>query len=374
MVALARRNLFHDRVRLLATLTGIVFSVVLTTVQLGLFIGFMAATANVIAHAGADLWIKSQNVGYLEAAVPFPENKRYRVLSTPGVADAEKYIAQFGGWKLPNGAVENVLLIGFNPDGQMGTPWNLTQGRVAALKMADTVMIDELYKRKLGVTHLRQRVEIRGYRARVVGFTRGIRTFTTAPAVFTSFKNAQNYAGLRLDQTLYLLVRAVPGVTPQALKQQLQARLPDVDVLTMSEWRRMQVFYWIFGTGAGITVLIAAILGFLVGVVVVAQTIYAATIDHLREYGTLKAMGASNRYLYLVILKQAAMSGCMGYVVGMAISLSATMISQQSATAIIVSWKMAVAMFGVTLGMCMAASVLSISKVTRLDPAMVFKG
>jgi putative ABC transport system permease protein len=374
MVALARRNLFHDRVRLLATLTGIVFSVVLTTIQLGLFVGFIAATADIIVHAEADLWIKSQNVGYFEAAVPFPENKRYRVLGTPGVADVKKYIAQFGDWKLPNGAVENVLLIGFDPDGGMGAPWNLTQGHVADLKLDDTVMIDELYRAKLGTTHLGQRVEIRGQRARVVGFTRGIRTFTTSPAVFTSFKNAQNYAALRPDQTLYLLVQAAPGVDLQTLKRRLQARVVDVDVLTTAEWCRMQVLYWIFGTGAGFTVLIAASLGLLVGVVVVAQTIYAATIDHLREYGTLKAMGASNRYLYRVILKQAAMSGCMGYVVGMAISLTAAIISQQSATAIMISWGMVLAMLGMTLGMCMGASMLSINKVTRLDPAMVFKG
>jgi putative ABC transport system permease protein len=374
MVALAQRNLFHDRVRLLAILIGIVFSVVLTTLQLGLFVGFIAATADIIIHAKADLWIKSQNVGYLEAAVPFSENKRYQVLETPGVMDVEKYIAQFGEWKLPNGAVESVWIIGFDPDGQMGGPWNLTRGRVADLKMVDTVMVDELYRTKLSTTHLGQQVEISGYRARVFGFTRGIRTFTTSPAVFTSFKNAQNYVRLRSDQTLYLLVRAVPDVDLQVLQQRLQARIPDIDVLTTAEWCRMQVFYWIFGTGAGVTVLIAAILGLLVGVVVVAQTIYAATIDHLREYSTLKAMGASNGYLYRVILKQASMSGCMGYVVGIAISLTAAMVSQQSPTAIIVPWWMVLGMFGVTLGMCMAASMLSINKVTRLDPAMVFKG
>lgn len=225
MVALARRNLFHDRVRLLATLIGIVFSVVLATVQLGLFVGFTATTADVIVHAGADLWMKSQNVGSLEAAVPFPDSKRYQALGTAGVATVEKYVVQYSDWKLPNGAVENILLIGLDPDGQMGRPWNLTQGHVADLKIADTIMIDELYRTKLGITHLFQQVEIRGYRARVIGFTHGIRTFTTSPAVFTSFKNAQNYAGLRQDQTLYLLVRALPGADLQELKQRLLGQL-----------------------------------------------------------------------------------------------------------------------------------------------------
>jgi putative ABC transport system permease protein len=313
-------------------------------------------------------------VGHLEAGVPFSESKLYQVLGIPGVASVEKYIVQLSNWKLPNGAMERILLIGFNPDGQMGSPWNLVQGRARDSNMADSIIMDELYRPKLGVSHLGQNVEIRGYRARIVGFTRGIRSFTTAPIVFTSFKNAQNYAGLGADRTLYLLVRAMPGVDIHTLKKRLVVRVQDVDVLTAAEWHRMQAFYWMFGTGAGFTVLIAAVLGILVGVVIVAQTIYAATLDHIREYGTLKAMGASNGYLYRVILKQAILSGCIGYVIGMAISIIVATLSQWGTTAIIIPWWLIVSMFGVTLGMCMAASVISINKVTRLDPALVFKG
>jgi len=374
MVTLARRNLFHDKVRFMATLMGIIFSVVLATIQLGLFVGFTTATANIIAQSQADLWIKSKNVRYLEVGVSFPESKLYQVLGTPGVASVEKYIVQSSSWKLPNGAVERVLLIGFTPDGQMGGPWNLVQGRAEDLKVADSVIVDELYRPKLGVTQLGQHVEIRGHRARVVGFTRGIRIFTTAAPVFTSFKNAQKYAGLPADRTLYLLVRTAPGVDVYTLKEHIAARVQEIDVLTTAEWHRMQAFYWMFGTGAGVTVLIAAMLGLLVGIVVVAQTIYAATVDHIREYGTLKAMGASNGYLYCVILMQAIISGCIGYGIGMLISVIVATLSQQSTTAIIVPWWLIVSMFGVTLGMCMAASVISINKVTHLDPAMVFKG
>jgi putative ABC transport system permease protein len=373
MVALARRNLFHDTVRLLATLTGIVFSVVLATVQLGLFVGFATATSDIIRHAQADLWIKSRHVRNLEVGDPFSESKRHHVLATPGVVGVEQYIVQLVSWTLPNGAAESVMLIGVNPDGQMGGPWNLVQGRLADLKMADAVIVDALYRPKLGITHLGQRAEIRGRRARVVGFSQGIRTFTTAPVVFTWLKNAQHYTGLPADRTLYLLVRVAPGVDIPTLKAALAARVPDVDVLTTAEWRRTQESYWMFGTGAGFTVLLAAGLGVLVGGVVVAQTMYAATVEHLRAYGTLKAMGASNGYLYQVILTQASISGCIGYSVGMALSVLTATVSQQGTTAIIVPWWLMGGMFGVTLGMCLAASGLAIHKVTRLDPAIVFK-
>lgn len=374
MPSLARRNLFHDKVRLAVTLVGIVFSVVLSAIQLGLFVGFTRATADIIDHSRADIWIKSAGVPNVENGVPFSERKLYQVLGVPGVESAEKHLVQFGNWKRPNGAVEGCLLVGFNPDSVMGAPWNLVAGRVEDLRVPDTVIVDELYKEKLGVTHLNQIVEIRGYRARVVGFTRGIRSFTTSPLVFTPFKNSQNYFGIREDETIYILVRAAKGVDLLELKERIAARVSDVDVLTTSEWSREQQFYWMFGTGAGVTVLIAAALGVLVGVVVVAQTIYAATVDHIREYGTLKAMGATNSYIYKVIIKQALISAFIGYSIGMSIALVAAHVSQQGTTAVIVPWQLQIGLFGLTLAMCTLASFVSINKVTRLDPAMVFKG
>jgi putative ABC transport system permease protein len=177
----------------------------------------------------------------------------------------------------------------------MGAPWNLTHGSTADLQQPNAVIVDELYREKLGVSEIGQTVEIRGHQAKVVGFTKGIRTFTTSPTVFTDFKNAQNYFGIREDQTLYILVRACRRrLMFRQLKGDLQRNLKDVDVHTREELTEKQRDYWMFGTGAGITVLIAAFLGLLVGVVVVAQTIYSATVDHLKEYGTLKAMGATN--------------------------------------------------------------------------------
>jgi len=120
-------------------------------------------------------------------------------------------------------------------------------------------------------------------------------------------------------------------------------------------------------------VLLAAVLGLVVGVVVVAQTIYATTMDHLRDYGTLKAIGATNRYLYGVIIQQALISAVIGYALGMTASWFVVRASEQGGAAILLPPQLAVGMFGLTMAMCVAAAVVSISKVTRLDPAMVFR-
>ena len=133
MPPLAQRNLFHDKVRLTVTLTGIVFSVVLIVVQLGLFLGFTTATSNLIDHSGADLWITSKNVPYVEQGVAFSERKLNQVRAVPGVADAQKLIARWTQWKRHDGGQDSVQIVGINVDDTMERPWNLVQGSVEDL-------------------------------------------------------------------------------------------------------------------------------------------------------------------------------------------------------------------------------------------------
>lgn len=374
MVSLARKNLFHDKIRLAVTLTGVIFAVVLVAVQIGLFIGFTRSTSNLVEHAGADVWVMSEGVGYVEIGQSMPERKRYKVLGAPGVAAVEKYIVRFAQWKMPSGAEEGIEIVGFDVDSRLGGPWNVVEGDVGDLDLPDTVVVDRLYRDKLGVTHLGQTVEINGRRARIVAFTQGIRTFTTSPAVFASFETARRYAGMRTDETTFLLVRAAPGVAPEALARSIDARVEHVDAWTRPEFSAKTSAYWMFGTGAGVTVLIAAALGLIVGVVVVAQTIYAATVDHLREFGTLKAMGATNGYIYRVIVTQAIWSAVIGYGFGIAIAYGAVYMSRNGGAAIVLPAEVGAALFLLTLVMCVAAALVSINKATRIDPAMVFKG
>ena len=371
---LAWRNLVHDKVRLLVTVTGVVFAVVLIVVELGLFLGFTTTTSGLIDRSQADLWVTGARVPYIEAAVPFSERKLSTVVGTPGVAHATKYIARFSQWQRHDGRQENVMVVGFDASQPLGGPWNIVEGRVEDLKQPDNVFIDEIYKGKLGVTHVGEIFEIRGHRARVAGFTRGIRSFTTSPYVFTSFKSAQDFTTTAEDQTVYILVTVASGERIETVRQRLLANLKDVDVWTTGTFSSMTRFYWMFTTGAGVAVLLAALLGLVVGVVVVAQTIYATTMDHLREYGTLKAMGATNGYLYRVIIQQAVISAVVGYALAMIVSTFVVRGSAKGGAAILLPWPMAVAMLGLTIVMCTGAAIVSINKVTRLDPATVFKG
>ena len=373
MPPLARRNLMHDKVRLTVTLTGIVFAVVLIVVELGLFLGFATTTTGLVDHSGAELWVTSKNVRYVEMGVPFSERKLYQVKTVAGVEKAEKFINRWVQWQRPDGRRESVQVVGLNIDGGMGGPWNLVQGSLEDLRKPDAIIVDEIYKSKLGVERVGQVIEMNGNRARIVGFTNGIRAFTTSPYIFTTFKRAQDYGRLAEDQTIYVLVKVAPGASVEQVRHDILGRVKDVDVFTTREFSRMTRYYWMFTTGAGVAVLLAAALGLFVGFVVVAQTIYATTMDHIREFGTLKAMGAPNSYVYKVIIQQAAISAVIGYVFGMVVSAFVVHGSKHGGASILMPWPMAVGMFFVTMAMCIGAALVSINKVTRLDPAMVFK-
>jgi putative ABC transport system permease protein len=374
MTTLAWKNLFHDKVRLAVTLTGIVFALVLIIVQFGLFLGFLDTTANVVVRSGVDLWLTAPGVPHVNGAAAFPEKRRYKALAVDGVERVERFALQFAQWKLPTGSQESVQVTGFDLDGGMGGPWNIIEGSVEALRGEDTIIVDQLYLEKLGVKGVGDSIEINQRRARIVGLTQGIRSFTTSPYVYTSFKNGQNYTLLKEDETYFLLVKAKPGVDLQKLKADLKTAIPDVDVFTNEEMRSLTQSYWLFTTGAGVTTLMGAVLGLLVGIVVVAQTIYSATVDHIREFGTLKAMGARNSYIYRIIIEQALISATMGYSLALVAGWFVAKSSETGNAAILLPPEMAVGLFFLALAMCIVASVISIRKATSIDPAMVFKG
>src|SRR5207302_4934693 len=170
---------------------------------------------------------------------------RFKAMSVPGVVAVEPLITRFVEWQRPDGRSEIVIVVGLDLDGGIGGPWNVVAGSIADLRMPDAIMLDRIYAEKLGVDSIGQTAEIAGIRARVVGFTGGIRAFTQSPYIFTSLKNAQRYAHLEDDQTTYFLARAAPGVDHGALLQRMRAALPVTDVWPRGVFASMTARYWL---------------------------------------------------------------------------------------------------------------------------------
>lgn len=370
---LAWRNLAHDKIRFLVTLVGIVFSVTLMAVQSGLLTGFVVTITSVVVNTQADVWVVGRGVRSVDLPTNMPERRRFQVMSIDGVAEAHPFMHVFSLMKRPDGGTESVVVVGFDTATGIGAPWAMVEGDPADLLAPDTIVIDRLYKAKLGVTHVGQTIEINGRRARVAGFTDGVRTFTQSPHVFTDIKNARHFAAYGEDRLNYVLVKVAPGHTPEAVRDAIRAKIPEIDAHTRAEFAKRSALYWLINTGAGFSLIISAVLGLIVGIVVTAQTLYATTMDRLPEYATMRAMGAPASYLYGIILRQAAIAATSGFGLGISIALFLVEGAKQGSAAILMPGWLAASLGAATLLMCALAAVISIRRVMKIDPVSVFR-
>ena len=369
---LAFRNLFHDRLRFVATVIGIVFSIVLVTVQMGLYLGFGQMVTTMIDHASADLWVMPKGTKCFEDPSLLDTRQRSRALAIPGTAQAIPVVIGFADWRTPGGSSTPVFVIGSDLRSGGLTPWNLVEGRIESLATPNAVAVDRTYFDRLGISGVGARAEIRQQSVRVAAVTEGIRSFTTTPYVFMDIDRARAHTGTPSGKATYFLVRVSQGADVQRVRRDLLASLTDVEVLTPAEFRERSRSFWLFGTGAGAALFAGALLGVIVGTVIVAQTLYSSTKDHLNEFATLRAMGSSRRYIYKVIICQALLSAVIGFGLAYLVGLLVVRMTAASALPIVITPGLTVALFALTVVMCVVSAIAAIMKVTRIDPAMVF--
>jgi putative ABC transport system permease protein len=369
---LASRNLFQDRVRLIATVVGIVFSIILGTVQIGLFLSFERMVTTMIDHAEADLWIMPRGTKCFEDPSLLDERERFRALSIPGVTEAVPLVIGFAEWKLPNGGATPVFVVGSDENSAGLQPWNIIAGSLDQLATPDAVAVDQSYFERLGVSGLGDVAEMRDRKAKVAVITRGIRSFTTTPYVFTSFDRARSYIGISPNKATYFLVRVSPNYDLESVRRQIADNATDTEVLTSAEFRVRSRSFWLFGTGAGAALFAGALLGIIVGTVIVAQTLYSSTKDHLKEFATLRAIGSSSIYIVKVILWQALLSAVIGFCIAAAIGLLIVQMTADTALPVVMTPGLMVGLFVLTLIMCAVSAISAILEVMRMDPAMVF--
>jgi putative ABC transport system permease protein len=373
VLTLASRNLFHDRVRFVATLIGIIFSVTLVTGQLGLFLGFERMVTAMIDRAHADLWIAPVDTKSFEATALLDGHERFQALPIEGVREVIPVIIGFAYWRKPNdGSLTPVLLIGVQSGSGGLQPWNVVEGTPDDLSTPDAVAIDQSYFERLGIARIGEYGEIADQKARVAVVTKGIRSFTTTPYVFALLDRARSYMKAPPSSATYFLVRLAPGANVEAVRSQLVADLPAAEVLTSDEFRSRSRSFWLFGTGAGAALFGSALLGVVVGTVIVAQTLYSSTKDHLIEFATLRAMGASRRYIYTVIVCQAVLSAVIGFSIAALVGMGLANASAGTALPVVVTPALLVSLLVLTVGMCAVSAISAIVVVTRVDPVTVF--
>lgn len=411
MVSLARKNLLEDIPRLLVAQAGIMFAVSLVTIQTGIFNGFTRSTSQLINNSQADIWVASNKLVHVELTLPMPATAVSQAQTVAGVERAEPLIVKGGIWQHAGADINLVRVIGFDPKGELFTPQNVIQGSVNNLDSPYSVIVDASNLKSLNVAKVADVAEIGSLPAGLVGLTQGNRSITSNPFVFTSLDSANAYANsgqttklscklqagsddiqctntfeqsqqkvsapkklAASDTITFVLIKAKPNQDLQVLKQRLEAAVPNTRAFTKAELTKKTQSFWQRRTGVGFILGLGAAVGVIVGGIIVGQILYSSVSDHLREFGTLKAMGASDLTIYGVIVEQALWMALLGYVPGIVLcfGLGAWTFATQGIV-ILITPLTAIAVFGVTLAICIGSAVFAIQKVTRVDPAIVFK-
>lgn len=374
MVDLARKNLLHDKLRFLITVAGVAFAVTLVFVQVGLLNGLLDNASITIEHLKADLWVTPKNTPNIDFAQTFSETTVQRVRSIPGIARADNLIVWFMNVSLPSGAKEGVLTYALEDFGYWGIPWKTVEGRIEDLRRGRFLFLDSSATKRFGAFAAGDFREVDGIRLKIIGKSRDALSFSTTPVVFMDYRLAQEVDPDPLTgSTTYILIKTAPGADVEAVRREIRRRLPFNDVYTRAEWAARSRSYWVESTGLGLNLLVTVFLGCLVGVVVVAQTLYASTMEHLKEFGTVKAIGGSNRTIYTILGKQATIAAAFGFLLGgaMAWALRPAMAKIDLKLIIFPSFAAWVALG--TLVLCLAAAMVSFRKVAKIDPALVFR-
>jgi putative ABC transport system permease protein len=385
MFYIAFRMLVGDRGKFLGIILGLSFASLIMTQQPGIFVGIMTRAYSFVTDLGLpDIWVMDPTVQYIDDIKPMPETYLYRAKSIEGVAWAEPLYKGTIPARLHNGTFQTCNVIGIDDATMIGAPAVMLEGSIENLRYADGIIVNEegaLDKLANPPNYpggpkvplrMGQEIELNNHRTVVVGIAKTTRTFQSQPVIYTTYSNATIYAPPQLNLLSFILVKAIPGTDLEALCARIK-RLTGLAAYTKEEFKNLTVQYYLKYTGIPINFGVSVLLGFLVGAAIAGQTFYSFTIENLRYFGVLKAMGASERTLLLMIIFQALIVSFIGYGIGVGCTGLFAYFTQNTMVAFRFPWQLFVfSIVGVTL-IASFAALLSIRKVMKLEPAIVFK-
>lgn len=369
---LAWKNLVHDPMRFLVTVIGVAFAMVLMVFQSSLLVGFSHASSVVIDATDVDIWITGYGVQCLEFATPLPKKFAELAAGVRGVGATYRLVVGHTQWQGEAGERVNVMLIGAEPG--LGRSFPFPYLNVAkATQQPAAIVVDQSSGGLLKIKAVPQEIELSQRRAHVTGLVNGFNTFLADPYAFTGYDDAVDFLRIPAEETKFVLVRVAPGYDPQQVLAGLRAKFPEASVWTRADFSQMSRRFWVVKTGAGPAILVLALFGFVIGLVVVSQNIYATTMENIEEYATLKAIGASPGFIRKLVTTQAIICGLIGSAVGLLLTFPAAHAAQTFIPWIHTPAWLPIAMTAVSLLMCVLASITSIRKAVSIEPGRVFR-
>lgn len=374
MYRIALQILFGDRTKYLTLVFSLAFAALLMNQQGAIFLGLLTqATGPLQNVTQPDLWVMDPGTTWVAEYRALSDQKLGRVRSVPGVEWAEPFLTAYAITELASGDFKRLQIIGISRTTLAGRPPEMVEGRVEDLWIPDAIVVESGSRAKLGNVGLGDAVKINDNRAVVVGFCKAALGFESNAIIYTTFDNAVRFSPAGRQKISYILVKAKPGTDIDALKRAING-LGDLVAYTPDEFRRVSTAFIMVATGIGVNFGITILLGFLVGLFLSASVFYQFTTEHIRHFGVLKALGASTSRLVGMVLLQAMVVGLIGYGVGVGFAGAFTILSKkiQSELSAIYPWQLMVGSLAATLLTILIGSVLSIRRVIRVEPAVVF--
>jgi putative ABC transport system permease protein len=382
----ALKMLTGDRSKYLGLIFGVTFATLLMSQQVSIFVGIMKRTASqIIDVRDADLWVMDNRVRYVDEVPGLPDTDLDRVRGVPGVAWAVRMYKGQVRARLDDGNTRTVILFGLDDDTFVGAPQEMLAGELANLNQPDAVIID-----KAGYEYMwpeeADRVAVEGYRlgkvfemndrrAVLVGVCKASAPFTTLPVIYTRYSQAGWYVPRERFLMTFVLARPASGADAQAVCDRISAET-GLMALTREQFFWKTIRYFLGSTGIPVNFGITIGLGFIVGVAVAGQTFYLFTLENLKQFGALKAMGVGDLRIVAMILLQALVVGAIGY--GFGVGLTAIFFESTGhitpLAGLHLHWQVMAGTGVAVLVIVMLASVLSIRRVLVLEPAVVFRG
>ncbi|OGO45519.1 MAG: hypothetical protein A2W34_02725 [Chloroflexi bacterium RBG_16_64_32] len=363
MVPVARKNLLADKVRLPISIGGVTFAVLLILVVGSLYRGFEREAGSFVESAPGDLWIMEEDTtDIFHSFSVLPEEKVEAVAQVEGVGEVIRLYAKRGTAEYDGGRADTYVMAFDVPAGSEVLPGVNSPG-------PGDIVLDEVYSRKTGLG-VGDTIDVRGRAFTVSGVT-DISNVGLSQFSLISGDDAQIIAVP--GNTSYALAFVEPGADAAAVALAIEQQVPGIAAETkaaFAESNRNEVITFFLPI---ITVLL--VIAFLVGTAVIGLTIYTATIERTREYGVLKAIGASAGYLYRVVIAQSLIVGVAGFVLGVPLTLAVNRLARELVPEFVnvLRWDDIARVFVAVLAMAVLAAFIPVRRVASIDPALVFR-
>lgn len=382
MLYYALKMLMGDKAKYIGIILGLSFSSFIMSQQAAIFVGLMSRTFGFITDTSqANIWVMDPKVQYIDDIKPLSEIELYRVRGIEGVEWAVPFYKGRINARLGDGNFQTCILVGIDDATLIGGPPTFVKGKIENLRLPDAVIVNEVGARDR-LTHdfpnntsplqIGDRIELNDRRAIVEGICRVSRTFQSQPVIYTTFKRALTFAPKERRTLPFILAHSKPGENPETVCQRIKS-VTGLAAYTSDQFKRKTVIYFMKQTGILINFGFVVILGFIIGTAIAGQTFYNFTLDNLRYFATFKAMGADTKTLMKMVLVQAFWVGFVGWGVGLGCACLFGLASSTTQLSFRLPWFLFI-LSCVSVGLIsMFAAWLSIRRLRKLDPAIVFK-